>query len=37
VDQILGKKQNGFFIESGAFDGEFMTNTLLFEKETNLN
>ncbi len=37
VDQILGGKQNGFFIESGAFDGEFMANTLLFEKGTNLN
>ncbi len=32
VDEILKKKRNGFFIESGAFDGESLTNTLFFEK-----
>jgi hypothetical protein len=39
VDEILKKKQNGFFIECGAYDGESLTNTLFFEKvknETNL-
>jgi hypothetical protein len=37
VDEILKKKQNGFFIESGAFDGEDLTNTLFFEKEKKID
>jgi hypothetical protein len=37
VDALLGEKQKGFFIESGAFDGEGLTNTLFFEKEIHLS
>lgn len=33
VDDLLGKKRNGFFIESGGFDGETYSNTLFFELE----
>lgn len=29
---FLSKIQNGFFVESGAYDGEYMSNTLLFEQ-----
>jgi hypothetical protein len=32
VDEILKQKRKGFFIETGAFDGESLTNTLFFEK-----
>ena len=28
VDEILGSKRNGFFIECGALDGEEISNTL---------
>ena len=35
VDAILGKKQNGFYIEAGAHDGESLSNTLLFELKRN--
>jgi len=31
VDQILHNKTGGFYIEVGAFDGEYLTNTILFE------
>jgi hypothetical protein len=37
VDAILRNKTNGFFIESGAYDGEGLTNTLLFEKASSSN
>ncbi len=26
-----GKKKNGFFVEAGAFDGEYISNSLYFE------
>lgn len=26
VDRILGGKENGFFVEAGAFDGEYLSN-----------
>ena len=29
------QKTNGFFIESGAYDGEHLSNTLYFELERN--
>jgi len=29
---ILSKIQKGFFVESGAYDGEYMSNTLLYEQ-----
>ena len=32
---FTGRKTNGFYIESGAFDGEQMSNTLFFELERN--
>jgi len=35
VDKLLGGKRNGFFIESGAFDGEALSNSLFFEVERN--
>ena len=35
VDKLLGEKQNGFFIEAGALDGEAHSNTLLFELQRN--
>lgn len=33
VDEALGKKENGFFVECGALDGETRSNTLFFERE----
>jgi len=35
VDSILKQKQNGFYIECGAFDGEVYSNTLFFEMQRN--
>jgi FkbM family methyltransferase len=35
IDDLLGSKRNGFFIEAGGFDGEFGSNTLFFEIERN--
>ena len=35
VDKILGEKQNGFFVEAGAFDGEVNSNSLFFELQRN--
>ena len=35
VDKILAQKQNGFFIEAGAHDGEHFSNTLFFELKRN--
>jgi len=35
VDQLLGQQRSGFFIECGANDGEFISNTLFFELERN--
>ena len=40
IDQINvvkfeGEKQNGFFIEAGALDGEAHSNTLFFELKRN--
>ena len=37
VDKVLRGKRNGFFIESGAYDGEIFSNTLFFEIERNFN
>ena len=33
IDDLLGSKRNGFFIEAGGFDGEFGSNSLFFEIE----
>jgi FkbM family methyltransferase len=35
VDEILGRKRNGFFIECGAANGEMLSNSLFFEKSRN--
>ena len=35
VDKLLGGKRDGFFIESGAYDGEVFSNALFFEIERN--
>ena len=32
---VKGQQTNGFFIESGAYDGEHLSNTLYFELERN--
>lgn len=33
--ELFGEQKGGFFIEAGAFDGEFLSNTLYFEKKMN--
>lgn len=33
IDEALGSKRGGFFIEAGAYDGEFLSNSLFFELE----
>ena len=35
LDEIFNKKENGFFIELGAYDGLFQSNTAFFEKTRN--
>lgn len=35
VEKLFKGKRNGFFIEAGAFDGENLSNTLLFEGKYN--
>jgi len=35
VDRILKKRQNGFFVECGALDGERFSDTLYFEMKRN--
>ena len=37
VNSILGNKQNGYFIELGACDGLYLSNTLFFERELGWN
>lgn len=37
VESILGDKKNGFFIELGACDGLYLSNTLHFEREKGWN
>ncbi|VDI38608.1 Hypothetical predicted protein [Mytilus galloprovincialis] len=32
IDNLLNKKENGFFVEIGGYDGESFSNTLYFEK-----
>jgi len=33
IDRLLDYKKNGFFIECGAWDGEELSNTILFERK----
>ena len=35
IDDYLEKKQNGFYIEAGAWDGVHLSNSLFFERERN--
>jgi hypothetical protein len=35
VDEILGKIENGFFVECNANDGEVNSNSLFFEMKRN--
>ena len=35
IEKLFGGKKNGFFIEAGAFNGEDISNTLLFEMKYN--
>ena len=35
VDKFFKRKLNGFFIEAGAWDGEYLSNTLFFERNRN--
>jgi hypothetical protein len=37
VHSVVGDKQNGFFIELGASDGDYLSNTYFFEKTLNWN
>ena len=30
---IIFPQENGFFVESGAFDGEYLSNSLFFERQ----
>jgi FkbM family methyltransferase len=33
IDEMLNNRENGFFIEAGAYDGEVLSNTLFFEMQ----
>lgn len=35
VDELLGSRRGGFFIEAGGFDGESHSNSLFFERSRN--
>lgn len=35
VEEVLGGRRNGFFLEAGAYDGETYSNSLRFEKHLN--
>ena len=37
VHSVLGDKQNGFFVELGAYDGIYISNTLFFERQLGWN
>ena len=35
MDNLLNQKENGFYIEAGAYDGERCSNTIFFEMNRN--
>jgi len=35
VDELLKRRNNGFFVECGAFGGEYLSDTLFFELKRN--
>lgn len=35
MDKILNGKTGGFFVEAGAFNGEYLSNSLFFEIHRN--
>jgi hypothetical protein len=35
IDKLMGQMENGFFVESGAANGEVFSNSLFFEKSRN--
>lgn len=35
MDKLLGQIRDGFIVEAGAYDGEYLSNSLYFEKERN--
>jgi FkbM family methyltransferase len=37
VRSVLGDRQNGYFVELGACDGIYLSNTLFFERHLNWN
>ena len=35
IDDLLGGRSNGYFLEAGAWDGTYLSNSLFFEVERN--
>ena len=35
IERLIGGRRNGFFVECGANDGQFQSNTVYFEEKLN--